>query len=154
MKRFQFRLQTVLEHRQRKETVAHLNFGQAQSQLNQALKMLQELEDVREAIVAELTERRVAGHFDPDETHLYNEYLKTIRQCIDEQNIYVADLSSTAEALRLHLVGESQKRQVLDHMKTRAQTDHNRTAILVEQAVTDDVAASRRQYQHQQSGQD
>jgi flagellar export protein FliJ len=137
----------VLEHRERKERLAYLNYGQAQNQLNEATKMLHELEEVRDTIVSELSERRLAGCFDPNETNLYNEYLKTIRTCINDQNVYIADLSSTAEALRLHLVGASQERQVLDHMKSRAQLDHHQTAIKVEQAISDDMTASRRQYQ-------
>ncbi len=154
MKRFQFRLQTVLEHRERKETLAHMDYGQAQNQLNQAQKMLQELEDVKEAITSELSERRLAGQFDPDETQLYHDYLKTIRQCIIDQNIYVDDLTSTAEALRLHLVGLSQQRQVLDHMKAKAQVIHRNTALQVEQTASDDMAASRRLYLHQQVSQE
>jgi hypothetical protein len=32
-------------------------------------------------------------------------------------------------------------------MKSRAQLDHHQTAIKVEQAISDDMTASRRQYQ-------
>jgi len=154
MKRFQFRLQKVLEHRQRKETVAHLNYGEAQNQLNQATKMLEELEEVRDAIIKELSDIRLSGSFDPNETHLYHEYLKTIKQCIIDQNEYVSDLSSTAEALRLHLVGVAQERQVLDHMKSKAQLDHRNSANKQEQSVSDDMSASRRQFQQLQAAQE
>jgi flagellar export protein FliJ len=100
MKRFQFRLQSVLEHRERKENIAQMNFGEAQTQLNRALIMLQELEEVRDAIIGELSERRLSSSFDPVESKLYHDYLKTIKQCIIDQNAYVADLTSGASGAR------------------------------------------------------
>ena len=154
MKRFQFRLQSVLEHRQRKETIANLNFAQAQGQLMVAQKMLSELEEIRDSIIAEVSERRLSSDFDPTELHLYHEYLKKIKQCLNDQLIYVNDLSSTAEALRLHLVGASQERQVLDHMKSKAESPHQQEYLRSEQVTSDDQASVRRQYMRTQAGQE
>jgi flagellar export protein FliJ len=153
-KRFQFRLQSVLEHRQRKETIAHLSHGEALLQLQRATTMLDELEEVKTAIIEELTERRVKHEVDPDETRLYYEYLSTIKTCIADQQVYVNDLSSTAEALRLNLVGASQQRQVLDKMRTKAQSDHQGIMQRSEQSLTDDMAATRRQFLQIQLGQE
>jgi flagellar export protein FliJ len=154
MKRFQFRLQTALEHRQRKEKLATLDYGAAQGQLDRAMILLQELEDAQDAIIKELGDRRLSGQFDPNETKLYHEYLNTVRQCIAEQQVYIADLTSTAEALRLNLVLASQQRQVLDTMRSKAQSDHVIAANKHEQLTSDDMTASRRVYQQQQASQE
>jgi flagellar export protein FliJ len=144
----------VLDHRKRKEDLAHLDLGQAQSQLVAGLNMLDELEDVQDAILGELSDRRIAGNFDPNESLLYHDYLKKIKECIVNQQRYVADLTSTVEALRLNLVGASQERRVLDIMKTKAQTDHRLETLKQEQNISDDLSASRRQFQALQMSQE
>jgi flagellar FliJ protein len=154
MKRFQFRLQSVLEHRQRKETIAHLSHGEAQTQLNRAKALFEELEDAKRAIIEELSDRQVRLDFDPDETRLYFEYLTTVKNCIRDQEIYVAELATRVESLRLELVGAAQQRQVIDKMKITAHSDHQITAQKAEQSAIDDLASTRRHFLQLQLGQE
>ncbi len=146
MKRFKFRLQTVLEQRERMETQAKSSYAEAFQALAKGKQLLDELEEVKTALVAELTERRVSGDFNPDESRIYNEYLQTIITCIRDQKEYVRDLTSTAEALRLNLVGASANRQIVDKLKNKAQESHTSEGIRVEQNTIDEMATMRHHY--------
>ncbi|HEY3330535.1 MAG TPA: flagellar export protein FliJ [Capsulimonadaceae bacterium] len=146
MKRFKFRLQAVLEQRTRIETQAKLSFGEAQQALVKAKQLLDELIDVRSAILNELGQRRISGDFCPDESRIYQEYLKTIANCIHDQEAYVRDLTTTAEAFRLNLVGASTNRQIVDKLKDKAHESHVHEATVAEQNMIDEMATVRHHY--------
>jgi flagellar FliJ protein len=146
MKRFKFRLQTVLEQRERIETQAKSNYAEAFQALTKGKQLLEELEEVKTALVAELTERRVSGDFSPDESRLYQEYLQTIISCIRDQKEYVRDLTSSAEAFRLNLVGASANRQIVDKLKSKAMEVHVTEGNRVEQNSIDELATVRHHY--------
>jgi flagellar export protein FliJ len=150
MKRFQFRLQTALEQRQRVETQAQMTHAEADRLLRQAQIFLTELKDIHSAILSELSDRRTSGDFDPQETQLYQEYLVTVSTAIRDQTVHVQDLFTTAEALRLHLVGASQNRQVLDKARERAEITHRDLLIRADQAINDELASVRFQFQRTQ----
>ena len=151
MKSFKFRMQTVLDQRERRETVAKQSFAEAQAALGRAQKLLEELQDVRDALIAELSSLRESS-FDPFEARVYQEYLQTIRQSLREQEDLCRDLSQTCEAQKLHMIGTSQDRQALAKVRDRDQTAHQRESLRVEQGLLDEMAASR--HSHRQRGGD
>ncbi len=112
MKNFKFRLQAVLEQRERRETQAKQTYAEAQAALQRGEKLLEEMREVRQALLDELCRRR-EGVFDAFETRLYQDYMQVIAQSIGEQETYVRDLASSCEAQKLHLIGTSQDRQAL-----------------------------------------
>lgn len=146
MKRFKFRLQAVLDQRNRLETQAKMSYGEAQQALIKGRQLLAELIDVRAALLDELSQNRLSGDFCPNESRMYQEYLKTITECIHDQENYVRDLATTAEAFRLHLVGASQNRQIVDKLKDRAHDSHVHEANRAEQNTIDELATVRHHY--------
>ena len=141
MKPFRFRLQTVLEHRKQLETQAQLHHVEAQQVLASGEKLLGELNEVRAAILAELSERRNSRNLDPEETRLYTEYLMTVVKCIKDQEVYLSDVRCNVEAHRIHLVGTSQKRQIMTKMHERAHTAHKAISRKAEQITQDEIAS-------------
>ncbi|MDR3710573.1 MAG: flagellar export protein FliJ [Capsulimonadaceae bacterium] len=146
MKRFKFRLQTVLEQRERIETHAKRSYGEAQRALVQGQKLLEQLEEARAAILQEFTEIRLAGHFSPEEARAYQDYIQSITLCVHEQFDSVRQLQSTAEAFRLNLVGASQNRRIVDKLKERDHESHVMLANKVEQTENDELASTRFSY--------
>ena len=142
MKAFRFRLQSVLEQRERRETLAKQTFAEAQLALGRGEKLLEEMREVRQAILDELCRRR-SGVFDAFETRTYQEYVQVITQSIADQEGYVRELVSTCEAQKLHLVGTSRDRQALGNVRDRHQQAHAQAVLRHEQGVMDELATAR-----------
>lgn len=151
MKNFRFRLQAVLEHRERRETLAKQTFAEAQASLTRAELLLAEMREVRQAILEELCRRR-EGAFDAFETRLYQDYMSVITQSIGDQEGFVRELVSTCEAQKLHMIGTSQDRQALDSIRDRHKSAHSQLAQRIEQSVMDEIATTRFAYGQRASG--
>ena len=146
MKTFKFRLQSVLEQRERRETLAKQTFAEAQAAVARAERLLGEMREVRGALLEELCRCR-AGAFDAFETRLYQDYMQVITQSIAEQEGYLRELAASCEAQKLHLVGTSQDRQALTNVRDRHRQAHRQTALRAEQGVMDELATARFNFQ-------
>jgi flagellar FliJ protein len=142
MKSFKFRLQTVLEQRERQEKAARQNFAEADLACRRAKELLAELIDIRGALLNELNMRRSEG-FDAGETQLYHDYMQTIASSIKDQENHVKDLETTREAFKLHMLTATQDRQVIDKVKTKHRDIHNRERERATQKVMDDLTTTR-----------
>ena len=149
MKKFRFRLQAVLEQRERQEQAAKLSFSEAEAALRRGKGLLDELREIRAAILEELSGQQTDFAFDPTLSRLYQDYLQTIAQSIRDQERYVADLTTTCEAHKLHLITAAQRRQALVSMQDRAKKTHTLHAQRVEQAALDEIATSRYNFRQQ-----
>lgn len=145
MKSFRFRMQTVLDQRERVETVAKQSFAQAEAALKRGTALLGELCDVRSALLEELCRLRTEA-FDANETRLYHDYLQTITQSIRDQENYVRELTVIREAHKLHLVGAAQSKQALAGVKDRHQQAFVAQRQRLEQNTLDELATVRHAY--------
>ena len=147
MKHFRFRLQAVLEQRERRETQAKQTFAEAQSALTRAERLLLEMREVRLALLDELCRRRTetaaGGAFDAFETKMYQDYMQIITQSLQEQESDVKALATACEAHKLHLIGTSQDRQALAAIHDRHKIAHALAAQRAEQAAMDELATTR-----------
>lgn len=150
MKHFRFRLQAVLEQRERRETLAKQTYAEAQAALGRAERLLGEMREVRQALLDELcrlrTEAAAGGTFDAFETRLYQDYMQVIAQSLQEQESDVKALAATCQAHKLHLIGTSQDRQALATVHDRHKVAHTQAAQRAEQAVMDELATTRFSY--------
>src|SRR5580658_328209 len=112
MNSFKFRLQAVLEQRERQEKAAQQSFAEAETACRRADEFLAELCDIRQALLTELSSCRDRG-FDPVETKLYQDYMQTISAGIRDQEVHVCALAKTREAFKLHMLGATQGRKVI-----------------------------------------
>jgi len=146
LKNFKFRLQSVLEQRERRETLAKQTFAESQAAVARAERLLSEMREVRQALLEELCRRR-AGAFDAFETRLYQDYMQVITQSIADQEGYMRELATSCEAHKLHLIGASQDRQTLVSVRDRHRLAHRVTALRAEQGVMDELATTRFNFQ-------
>ena len=142
MKNFRFRLQTVLEQRERQEKEAQQSFAEADTAHRRADALLDELRDIRAAILEELCARRDSA-FDPVETKMYQDYLQTVTINIRGQEEHVRDLTTTREAFRLNMIDAAQNRQALDKVKDKAKVMHTQQAERKMQVQLDELVSSR-----------
>ena len=146
MMKFKFRLQSVLEQRERRETQAQQTFAESQAVLTRAGVLLAEMGELRQALLDELCRRR-AGAFDAFETRLYQDYMQVITQSIAEQKVYIHGLATSCEANKLHLVGTARDKQALVSVRDRHQQAHKTSALRAEQSVMDELATTRFNFQ-------
>ena len=146
MKHFRFRLQAVLEQRERRETLAKQTYAESQAALTRAERLLLEMREVRQAILDELCRRR-QGAFDAFETQMYQEYMQIITQSLQEQEGDIRTLASACEAHKLHLIGTSQDKQALVAIHDRHKLAHARLAKRAEQTAMDELATTRFNFQ-------
>ena len=150
MKSFRFRLQAVLEQRERRETQAKQTYAEARLALTQAEKLLEEMREVRQALLDELCKRRQetsAGAFDAFETQLYQDYMQVITQSLQDQEGDIRSLTATCEANKMHLVSTSQDRQALVTVHDRHKLAHALVAQRAEQTIMDELATTRFNFQ-------
>ena len=146
MKHFRFRLQAVLEQRERRETLAKQTYAESQAALSRAERLLVEMQEVRQAILDELCRRHQEtrqGAFDAFETQMYQEYMQVITQSLREQAGDVQTLTSSCAAHKLHLIGTSQDKQALVTLQDRHKRAHAKAAQHAEQTALDELATSR-----------
>ncbi len=149
MKHFRFRLQAVLEQRERRETLAKQTYAEAQAALTRAERLLGEMREVRQAILDELCRRRVecaAEAFDAFETKLYQDYMQIITQSLQEQESDVKALATSCAAHKLHLIGTAQDRQALATVHDRHKVAHALAVQRSEQSAMDELATTRFSY--------
>ena len=144
--KFKFRLQSVLEQRERRESQAQQTLAESQAALARAERLLGEMREVRGALLEELCRRR-AGAFDAFETQLYQDYMQVIAQSIVEQEGYLRELVSSCEAHKLHLVGTARDKQALVTVRDRHHQAHKVTVLRAEQGVMDELATTRFNFQ-------
>ena len=146
MKRFKFRLQTVLEQRERLERQAIHSYAQAKQAQASAESTLIDLQALKMDLVDGLMTLRVAGSIDPHEQLLYQEYIRQVKVDIKRQETAVAELYTLAEKFRQALVDASQDKKAIDKLREHKLDAHNHEASRREQSETDEMATMRHHY--------
>jgi len=146
MRNFEFRLRAVLEQRERQEELAKQGFFSAEAAARRAEKLLEEMKDVRTAIVEEQRQQLVPSQFDPLEARFYQDYLRIITQSIRGQEEFVREALLLCEAQKLNLIGAAQEHKMITQMRDKALTLHQTRAQRTEQKTMDELATLRHNY--------
>jgi flagellar protein FliJ len=146
MKRFKFRLQTVLEQRERLERQAIHSYAQAQHAQAQAESTLVDLQALKQDMIDGLMTLRVEGSIDPHEQLLYQDYIRQVKVDIKRQEVTVAELFTLAEQFRQKLVDASQDKRVVDKLREHKLDAHNQEAQRREQNEADEMATIHHHY--------
>ena len=146
MKLFKFRLQSVLEQRERRENQAVQDYAQAKQAVKDAESILSDLIQLRWDLINGLSELRKSGNIDPREQVVYQDYIKQAKLGIDRQEDYIAELTTLADKMRIHLVDASQDKQVIDKMKVKSVEQHRYETMRQEQEESDELSTLRHQF--------
>lgn len=141
MPQFRFRLQTVLDHRDRIEHEKQRLLAIAQRNQMAAQARLSTLRDEYSRTGLALRQK----HADFDAMSLYNHYahLDYVLRAIRDQEQRVAALAAETERAKLALLAARKDRKVLETLKERRRTAFETEQRLVEQKTFDDLNARR-----------
>jgi flagellar FliJ protein len=143
MKQFNFRLQKVLEVREREEQDAIKALSQAKQVVLDARSTLLQLETIKADIITGLGTLRRAGALDPNEQIAYQTYLVQVKEKIALQETKIVELQATEHDRRLELVEAARERMAIENLKAKAKTEYDYETLKDEQIEADDLTSAR-----------
>ncbi len=153
MSRFSFRLQKVLELKEKSEQVAATRLARAQDRADEARTALEALAAVRTAGTARLA----AAHGESPTVGQLRNFSFVLEQ-IDQQVTRAADAATTAESgvvdAQAQLTAAHQARRVLDRLRDKKKDEWQIAETQSDLQSMDDLALTRFSKQNQQSSDD
>ncbi|MBI3974213.1 MAG: flagellar export protein FliJ [Chloroflexi bacterium] len=119
MARFTFRLQPVLEHKQRLEDAAQIELSRCWEAQRREEAALNEYAEAEAGAIRELERQRFTGRLDIEALQLGLRYLDILKAQIQRQTQVVQRVQRQTEAKRQELVGYMQERKMLEKLRQR-----------------------------------
>ncbi|HLJ53633.1 MAG TPA: flagellar export protein FliJ [Chthonomonadaceae bacterium] len=141
MKRFVFRLETVLRHRKTIEELREQDFALAQGRHMEAKLQLEALEEHYRRTVAERPGAEFG--FDAPAIQSREKYLQAVQERIAEQAERVEVARIIAEEMRLAMVAAKQAREAVSRLREDDLAEHTAETQRLMQEGLDEVAATR-----------
>lgn len=142
MKKFDFKLEPLLEYRQRLEDILRKDLAEAGRLLDIEEARFSELRGKHRDSITEV-ERLKGQDNNTEELLLYYNYLIGLKDYMEEQSVIVAKSRNMYENQRRKLVKSAQERRTVELVKERAQGLHQIEENREDQKITDDIATSR-----------
>lgn len=143
MKRFQFRLQALLNYKKHLEEMARQEMAKAVAQVNECEQQIQTL--IRDRKEAALTlEKRVAEGMSSGEFKRYHGFLQVLDQMVVEQKKQKFRLEKALEEKRSILTKRTIDKRAMERLKEKRAEEYVREMLKEEQKVLDEVASLKR----------
>ncbi len=142
MKRFQFKLQAVLDHRKAIEDRLQVEFGELKREEARELAKLIKLKDELDAARKSLASAQSANA-SVDELSRRDEYLKAKRDDVRLQELTLEAVQAKVEAKRREVVAAMKDRKVLEALRDKQEQEYLQAVARAEQKELDDTASVR-----------
>ena len=143
MKAFKFRLQTVLDMRQREEEARGRELAEALRALEAELAKLHEMRVLEANAQAEYYQLQSEGRLDVQAIQWFQTYSMRLTMSIREQTQRIVEAEALAGKRRAALMEAAQAKQVLDQLKTQARAEYQKAADMAEAKLIDEIATIR-----------
>lgn len=143
MKAFKFRLQTVLDMRQREEEARGRELAEAMTALDQEQAKLSELRILEANALAEYHLLQKEGRLDVQAIQWFQTYSMGLTASIQAQLQRIAQAENRVAERRARLIEAARAKQVLDQLKTQARAEYQKAADLEEAKQMDEMATLR-----------
>ena len=143
MKRFSFRLDSILDYRRHLEKRAQRDLGNAHNEQARTKKVAKELRDKREDISKECSDETFRG-IDVPSYHLYTSFLRILNQDLEKAHM---SLKQGEEKIRAHeavLKRKSIEKKSLETLKESQFKEYKLTRERAEQKAIDELIIMRR----------
>jgi flagellar FliJ protein len=145
--RFQFRLQPVLDHKQRQEDLAQIELAQAQTAQLKEENALQLLNQAEVNAIEELERQRFTGRLDIEALQLGLGYMDVLKAQILRQGQIVLRVKQQTETKRQELVARVQERKTLEKLRERQLDAFTREQNRIEARDADELVIMRHAHQ-------
>ena len=142
MKRFAFRLETVLRHRKNLEEKERNELFRLVSHLNQTCDQLKKLQDKNDETLLELTDKKLE-EFEHAEIRLFYTYLDHLRREMEQCHKQIAQLEDQVQKQKVALVEASKRKKILDTLKARKEKEYLARVEKEEQKAVDEIVVIR-----------
>jgi flagellar FliJ protein len=141
VKRFRFRLQSLLHIEQSRERQAQIAFQKALGDLRRQQETLARQEE-EFRIEQEGMAAAIRRGTSPQELFAYEQFFTGLKARMDAQRALIAQAEQAVETARKELVERTKKRKILERLKEKAKEQHSEESRHVEIAVLDEVGTS------------
>lgn len=142
MSQFRFRLQALLDYRQRREDDLRRRLGELERLMQREQNTLADLERGRREVAATYTSLEESA-FDVEKAQLLRSYYSLLSEQIDRQQHVIAELGEALSAQRGKVVKAMRERKIVQNLRDRHLEQFNIEELRKEQALLDDLATSR-----------
>jgi flagellar FliJ protein len=142
MKRFAFRLETLLRHRKNLEEKERSELYRMVSIHHQKCDQMEMLQDKNHATLLELTSKKIENALH-EEIHWFYAYLDRLRHEMDLCRKAIAQLEPQIENQKSMVIEAMKRKKVLDTLKTRKAKEFTAQVDKEEQKSVDDIVVVR-----------
>ncbi|HEY3284019.1 MAG TPA: flagellar export protein FliJ [Armatimonadota bacterium] len=139
MKRFEFRLQPALNHRQRLEDQRRVELAELASE---SFRVTTEIDRLESTLAQVLTQARHETRVDLDAAQRRADYLVVLDLDLRYRRRELEDLESAMELKRQEVLQASQDRRALEKVREQRKDEHQKAVLREEQRALDDLRVS------------
>lgn len=143
MKRFKFRLQTLLDQRQAREEELLRELSAIRSEQQRELTKLQRLQEISDSAYNKLDAMLGESQIDPVYVRQLEEFARACLDDIDSQNYVLEEISERVRMKMAEVVEAMKQRKVLESLKEKQETEHKLSELQAEQRQLDEISSLR-----------
>jgi len=142
VRKFRFKLQTLLDHRRAKEELLQAQLGAI---IREESAELARLDRLRQRLTRAWTALETALNVDtsPAEVLRLDEYAKTLRDDIKVQHLTIEAVRERLEAKRVEVTEAMKERKVIEALRDKQEREYLSAHMRADQAVLDEMASLR-----------
>lgn len=142
MKKFVFKLETVLDMKKRKEEDIQIKLGIAISELHKMQLKLEETYRKKGAYQSEI-EFFKSSMQQVDDLLMYQNYVDSVEKLIDRMKLEIREMEKKVEEIRLLLGQTARERRIIEKMKEREYEKYQKEQRLQEINFLDEIGVLR-----------
>ena len=143
MKRFKFKLQTLLDQRQAKEEQLIRELGVIQAQERRERLELEKLENRCLEAFRNLQEKLLGERLDSTAINRLDEYARGSTEDVEAQQVVVDEVRRELLAKQEDVLEAMKERKVLETLKEKQLLEHNIAEMRAEQSTLDEISSLR-----------
>ena len=139
---YRFKLEALLTHRRHQEDACQKALAQVQRQLAaEQLKLRRKKEEKRENL--RRLQRIQQKNTNVSAIILHVNYISQLTKNIDDQNLFVREITKKVNKKRKELIAAMKKRKTLEKLKERQWQAYQKKMLLNERKFMDEIASTR-----------
>lgn len=139
MKKFRFRLETLLKFRQMQEERAQIKLAEATEALHKEQARLAGFQDSLAANLASFSRKQSAGSLTVETLKTFSDYTDTINRMISEQQTQVAKAAGRRQECLTELENAIQQRKLVSNLREKCLAQYREELLQDEQKILDEL---------------